>query len=384
MNAYLVGSLDRHVEELLHHCGVRTTVRTVEDLLTLAKPSAPQPDVVVLDLRARTGVPAAVAALRRHHPTTGVLVIASHLDPALMLEAMRAGVTELVTEPLQPKELKAALGRVAATRPVADPGQVIAFVGSKGGIGTTTLAVNVAAAIATRLKSPVLLVDLHVSYGDAGVFLGVEPRFSIADALENVDRIDATFLRGVISPTKIGVDVLASSDRAMIGHTEARAVRALIECGALNYRHVVLDVPRSDSTILDSLDLVSPIVVVANQELPTVRSASRMAAALRQRYGAGRVSVVVSRYDHHAEIGRKDIERVVGSPLADVFPSNYRVALDALNRGKPVVLDNHNKLANAFASFAGGLIAEGRQGSRAPEQASPAAGLLGGILSLRT
>jgi hypothetical protein len=69
------------------------------------------------------------------------------------------------------------------------------------------------------------------------------------------------------------------------------------------------------------------------------------------------VAVVVSRYDQQAEIGRKDIESVIGGPVSDVFPSNYRVALDALNCGRPLVLDNHNKLASSYAGFARNLIA---------------------------
>ncbi len=373
MNAYLIGSSDRQVEDALHACGVRTTSASSDELSVIASPAAQQPAVVVLDLRGRSAVPPAVALLRRHHPLTGVLIVASHLDPALMLEAMRAGVNEFVTEPVTPHELKAALDRVVSKRPMPDPGQVFAFVGGKGGIGTTTLAVNVAAVLAGRKPASALLIDLHVAYGDAAVFLGVEPRFSVADALENVDRIDAAFLGGVVGHTKMGIDVLASSDRAMLGHTDARAVRKLIDAAARCYRHVVLDVPRSDGTILDSLDLANPIFVVANQELSTVRSASRMAGALRQRYGAARVAAVVSRFDHLAEIGEKDIERALGSPIADVFPSNYRIALEALNRGRPLVLDNHNKLASSLASFARSLP------GHVPDDAPPArsTGLLG-------
>jgi pilus assembly protein CpaE len=359
MNAYLVGSLDRHVEELLHACGVRTTVTSTEELAALVNPASQQPDVVVLDLRARAAsVPTAIALLKRQHPTTGVLIVAAHLDPALMLEAMRAGVNEFVNEPLTPNELKAALDRVVSKQPTRPTGQIFAFVGGKGGVGTTTLAVNVATALGTREASSTLLIDLHVTYGDAAMFLGVEPRFSVADALENVHRIDETFLRGVVGHTKIGLDVLAASDRNVIGHVDVPSVRSVIECAARLYSYVVLDVPRSDTTMLEALDRVNRIVVVANQELATVRSASRMAASLRQRYGKERVAVVVSRYDPQAEIGRKDIERVIGGPVADVFPSNYRLALDALNSGRPLVLDNHNKLASSYASFARGLVAE--------------------------
>jgi pilus assembly protein CpaE len=255
MNAYLVGSLDRQVEELLHACGVRTTVTSGEELAALANPSTQQPDVVVLDLRSRASmVPAAVALLKRQHPLTGVLIVASHLDPSLMLEAMRAGVNEFVTEPVTAKELKAAIDRVVSKQPMRPTGQIFAFVGGKGGVGTTTLAVNVATVLATMEPSSALLIDLHVAYGDAAMFLGIEPRFSVADALENVHRIDETFLRGVVGHTKIGLDVLAASDRSVIGHIDAPAVRSVIDCAARQYSYVVLDVPRSDTTMLEALD----------------------------------------------------------------------------------------------------------------------------------
>jgi pilus assembly protein CpaE len=386
MNVYLAGSSDSHVEELLHACGARTKVVSADDLVSLTLPSAAQPDVLVIDLRDRGALPSAIAHLTRQHPLTGVVVLASHLDPSLMLEAMRAGVQELVPEPLTARELKAAMERVAAKRPQPAPGQVFAFVGGKGGIGTTTLAVNVAAVLASQEPSSTLLIDLHVAYGDATVFLGIEPRFSVADALENVHRIDESFLRGLVGHTKIGLDVLASSDRAAISSVDARAVRGLIECASRHYRYVVLDVPRSDTTILDSLDLSTRIIVVANQELATVRSASRMASALRHRYDSQRVSVVVSRYDQVAEIRQKDIERVIGGPVAEMFPSNYRLALEAVNRGRPLVLDNHNKLAHAYGSFARKLLgAPGSNGTAPTAEAAPrgrSSGLLG-RLSIR-
>jgi pilus assembly protein CpaE len=117
----------------------------------------------------------------------------------------------------------------------------------------------------------------------------------------------------------------------------------------------VLDVPRSDPAVLDSLESVSSVVVVANQDVATIRSAARMAAALEQRYGKERVNVVISRYDARAEIGQEDVERVIGRPVTCLFPNNYQTALASLNNGRPLVLDNHTKLASAFTTFASHL-----------------------------
>ena len=139
----------------------------------------------------------------------------------------------------------------------------------------------------------------------------------------------------------------------MVAPVDVRRIRTLLEfADAVIYRHIVLDVPRSDAAVLDALEGVSRIVVVANQELATVRSASRMAAALRQRYGKDKLTVVVSRADRLAEIGHEDVERAVGSPVKHSFPSDYRRALQALNKGRPVTLENHNELSGSFVKFA--------------------------------
>jgi pilus assembly protein CpaE len=170
-----------------------------------------------------------------------------------------------------------------------------------------------------------------------------------------VHRLDKAFLNGLVAQTRAGLSLLASSDRAAAAPVDAASVRALIEAAKQHYRYVVLDVPRVD-VMIDALEPSARIVIVANQELATVRAATRISARLRQRYGKERLSVVVSRYDQQAEIGQDDVEKVLGSPVAHTFPSNYRLALEALNTGRPLVLDNHNRLAAALTGFAHGLM----------------------------
>jgi pilus assembly protein CpaE len=380
ITASVFGLRDRQFEELLQECSVLVTPLKLEDLATLAQPGAMQPDVVFLDVRAENTVPAAIGMLRRQHPTTGVVIVASSLEPALMLEAMRAGVTEFLTAPLTRPELQAAINRVTAHGGGGPKGQVYAFVGAKGGVGTTTVAVNVATALAQREPGSALLIDLHPAYGDAAVFLGTEPRYSVLDALENVHRLDKAFLTGLVGQARGGLALLASSDRASATPMDATQVRALIEAASRHYQRVVLDVPRHDAS-LEALESASRIVIVANQELATVRAATRMCASLRQRYGRERVSVVISRFDLQADIAQSDVERVLGSPVAYTFPSNYRLALDALNAGRPLVLDNHNRLAAALGGFARGLV----ESPDEPEPATrkPAGGILGRLTGRR-
>ena len=368
VNVLLVGSTDRQLEDILRACGMISSPVSGAELATFAQPGAKQPDVLVLDLRGHAHLPAALPILKRQHPATGVLIVADRLDPTLLLEAMRAGVTEVVAAPLVASDIEAAINRLGVQRSVTPhSGIALAFVGAKGGVGTTTVAVNVATTLARLVPGSTLLVDLHVTNGDAAVFLGAEPRFSIVDALENTHRLDESFFRNLIVKTKAGVDLLSSSERVMTSPLDVRRIRTLLEMAERHYRYVVLDISRSDAAVLDALEGVKQIVVVANQELATVRNASRIAAALRQRYGSERVTVMVNRVDAHAEIGRDDVEKVVGTRVVHSVPSDYRTALRALNKGRPLALDNHNKLAASFRELAHDLAGVAPARPAAPE-----------------
>jgi pilus assembly protein CpaE len=325
----------------------------VAELLALAQPSASQPDVVILDLRETNALPPTLATLKRQHPTTGVIIVAARMDPTLMLEAMRAGVTEWVSDPVSALELNAAVERVSSARPSSVQGQIFAFIGAKGGVGTTTIAVNVATALAQAVEDErTLLMDFHLSYGDAAVFMGAEPRFSVADAMENTHRLDEAFFESLVVHSKAtGAHLLASAERA-VGAVDLRRIATLLQFAATHYRYTLLDVPRSEAAVLDALEGVATILIVANQELATVRNAGRIAATLRQRYGKDRVKVVISRYDKQAEIGTEDVQRVVGSPVKYTVPSDYRVALNSLNKGRPIALEKDNKLTPAFQQLA--------------------------------
>lgn len=310
------------------------------------------PDVFVVDIRALSTLPREIVGLRRHFPQSGIVIIAKALDPTSMLDAMRMGVSEWVAEPVVLDELETAIRRMA--RPVLGTvaGRAIAVLGGKGGVGCTTVAVNLATALHRATREATLFVDLHMAHGDASVFLGVEPRFSVLDALENIHRLDQTYMKGLVTPTKAGIDLLAAANRPQHGPIDALRVRALIEFVTTTYPWVVLDCARTDGTLMEALDATTTVVVVANQELATLRSASRLAASTRQRCGAQRVKLAINRFDTESEIGRKDVERVMGGAIAYTFPSDYRASVAALNKGEPLILQNHTRLAGAFEDVA--------------------------------
>jgi pilus assembly protein CpaE len=348
----VVGSRDGQLEELVRASGRISTVIWLSDLSTLLDPAAGQPEVLLVDVRRDGGLPESLSALKRQHPATKVVLLGSTVDPGLMLEGMRAGVNEFIAEPLSQAEFDAALERLLGQRAQVTGGPVFAFVGAKGGVGTTTTAVNVATALAKLSRGGTLLVDLHLAYGDAAVFLGADARFSLLDALENIHRLDAEFLKSLVVKTASGVDLLVSADRPPNGAIDVTRLDSVVQLAASQYAFTVLDVPRSDLAVLDSLDHASHIVVVANQELATVRNAGRMRAALSSRYPATRLSTIINRTDGKAEIGQRDVERAVGSTIGHLFPSDYRRALAAIHKGRPLALDNHNQLSASLTTLA--------------------------------
>jgi pilus assembly protein CpaE len=310
------------------------------------------PDAVLIDIRSLSGLPKEVASIRRQFPNAGLVILARTLDSAVLLEAMRMGINEWISEPLVYDDLVAAIRRVARPTQAAPVGKTFAMLGAKGGVGGTTLAVNLATSMTLVSKEPTLLIDLHPAYGDAAVFLGVEPRFTVADALENIDRLDSTYLRSLIAPTPAGIDLLGSGHRLPSKSFDVTRIRRLLELASSMYPFVVLDCARTEPAVLEALDTVTQIVVVANQELPTLRSATRIVSHLRQRCGADRVKVAITRFDPKADIQRTDIERVLGGLVSYQFPNDYQTSVGAISRGEPLIVANHSQLAHSIGDFA--------------------------------
>ena len=346
----IIGAKDRQIEEFVRTAGMRPLVLQMEDLASPRGALASTPDVVIVDVRSDKHLISMIGSIKRRHPALGVAIVVPALDPELMLLAMRAGVTECLPEPLTQGAVESAISRVMVQRAAPVEGRVFAVIGAKGGVGATTIAVNLAESIA-RAAGETLLIDLHVATGDAAVFLGVDPRFTLVDALENTQRLDENFFRSLVVHTPSGLDLLASSVRMLAGPLDPQRIRTLIDFAVRYYRALVLDVPRADQAALDALDSASSIFVVVNHELPTLSSAYRIVARLRQKYGSDRIALLVNRSDKHSDISLSDIEKAVNAKVKHVFPSEYKPALAAANHGQPLARSGDGRLAASFHEF---------------------------------
>ena len=317
--------------------------------------------VVVLDGRQQPHLMRWAQGFLSDRPNIAVLLLVKALDHAVIPDLIQGGVRDCVPEPLTAAALDRAVRRLGSRVEAVvtqGAGQVVAVVGAKGGVGATTIAVNAATGIARHAGFPPLLIDLHVTGGDLSVFMGVQTRLSVLDALENLHKVDEAFLAGMLEKSSAGVDLLTSSTRPNRAVVETRAIQGLLDFAARRYRVTVLDVPRRDSAAMEALDRATAIVLVTNQDLSSVRAAAATAATLRQRFGSQRIRLVINRYDKHASVSAQDVAMVVREPIAWMVPNDFHVAVEAINAGKPFALQD-GKLAEAVQQLAAELTNTG-------------------------
>ena len=234
-------------------------------------------------------------------PGVTVIAIGDRNDIGLYRDLVQAGVSEYVVKPITPQLLAKALSPqptpvegIPVSRKL---GKMVAFVGARGGVGTTTLAINLAWYLAHRQKRRVLLLDLDLQTGDCALALNVTPTPGLSDALANPLRIDSVFLERAMTTHSERLFVLSAEEplRAEVNFP-AEAVYTLIGVLRTQFHYIIVDVPRlPGAPYRRSLDMADIRVIVADQTLRSVRDAVRLQAALREGSAAHRNLLVVNR-----------------------------------------------------------------------------------------
>jgi len=363
-----------YIIRLLRSSGL--SVGIMDDRHTTAVPA---PDVAIVDIR--SSAPAALGTLERLRatwPAATIFAIATTAQPEQILQAMRAGANEFMAWPQGPQEtaaveeaFRSSLGRAAEKVQAARGGgrrsSVLSFFGAKGGAGTTTLAVNSAIEVARLSNRPTLIVDLHQFLGEVALFLGVRPRFTLVDALDNLHRIDAEFLRELVARHKSGLDILAGSEHVdRPGTNDAAALEQLLQVLSRTYDFIVLDAGGLTSACADvAVYAADTIYLVANPDVPSIRNTQRMVERMCQ-LGASkdRLRVILNRLSEQHLIAPKQIETALGQAIYQAFPSDYRTVSAALNSGVPLTLSNHSELAAQFSRFTRDIVSAASEPDR--------------------
>ena len=336
------------------------------------------PNAVVVALGAETEASLRfVERVARECPRTAVICAARDSSPDTILRSIRAGAREFLRLPVRPEEFATVYQRTAefcAVQPAAPKkrGRVLSVFSSKGGTGTTFVATNVAAA----LQQPTVLLDLNLQAGDLGLFLGCEPKFSIADLIENRERVDDTLLKSLLTPHSQNLSLLAAPREAdSADDIEAEHVFQVLEMLRERFEYVVVDPQHTfDAITLAALDQSDEILLVLTLDIPAIRSTQRALQIFdRLGYPRHKLHVVVNRFSKQIDLDLRQVERFLGERVAGYVQSDYRTAVNSINLGQPLVeSEPQSRIATELRQIAARF--SGSAQSATPEQRR---GLLG-------
>lgn len=326
-----------------------------------------QPDIALISLDAdATKALELVATISRELPECAVLVVSSSQEGSLILQAMRSGAREFLGYPLRLDDFLAALDRIqhslVVARGAGEPRtkRVIAVVGVAGGVGATSLAVNLACMYAQDERNSVVLMDLDLVLGDADVWLDIIPDYTIQDVADNISRLDFSLLKRSLTQHSSGAFLLPRpvqiEQQTPITPDELRRVIALLKATST---HVILDLSKSFTGLdLAALESADTILVVTQLDLPCLRNVVRLLQFFDQQEGLSeKVKVVVNRVGlEETEISLNKALETIGREIFWQIPNDYATMVESRNNGVPLLTQApRSKVARSIQQLAASL-----------------------------
>jgi len=305
-----------------------------------------RPDLVVLDSMCRDldDLPV-LESVSARHPHTVLMMLCANQTPEFLLNAMRAGVREVLKSPVSREVLLAAVGRVEQRLGVAakprQAGTVLAFIPCKGGSGATFLATNLGYQLAAENKK-VLLIDLNLQFGDAVLFVhDRKPATNLADVARSIQRVDASFLAGNLVRISPNYGILAApEDPSQALEVKPEHVDVLLNVAVDHYDFIILDVGRVlDAVTIKALDRAAYVFPVIQLTLPSVRDANRLISAFQTLgYSKDKIRLLVNRLEKAGELKLADVERSLGVNAFKTLANSYQAVSASVNHGQPIAL----------------------------------------------
>lgn len=313
-----------------------------------------RPDVIFVDMQDQRAGIKALFTLHAVLPDVWLYACGAPNDSQLIIETMQAGAREFLPKPLNARGISLAFSRYIDDRDrmrtaTKTRGKIYAVTSAKGGAGATSVAVNLATTLASTSKSRVAVLDLNSPIGDAASYLNLKPQFSLTDALASAARLDSVLLETFM--TKSGnVSLLPGPKQYKSGSAAPPSLAKLLRVVSGTYNHVFIDVPSSlEQELLQVVtDSSEAVLVVMTPELPAVWRTHRLISVLAGSGCADRLKLILNRDNSRDEITEKEITRALNHPVYFRLPNNYGAAIQAINKGKPIVEVNHSSLATAY------------------------------------
>ncbi len=327
------------------------------DLVRFLRAAAPQ--LVFLGVETRQEALAVTERILAHAPGTQMVAINRTCDPPTLLATMQAGIREFLCPPFEQEALQKVLVRsleALQQKPQTfdSTDSVFAFLPSKPGVGTSTIAVNTSVALARIPDNNVLLVDLDLNCGMVGFMLQIESQYSVVDAAENALEMDENLWPKLV--TSIGnLDVLPAGKLNPGFRIEGAQIRNLMDFARRNYKAVCVDLSGlMEKYSIEILQEAKRVFLVCTPEIPSVHLARERINFLRGLELESRITILLNRSQKRHELSLSEMEKLFGLPIHTTFPNDYHGVHKSLTAGKPI--DTHSILGQRFESLAKSLV----------------------------
>jgi len=319
------------------------------------------PDVVLLDL-SRDPEPyfAFGAQVRRLKPSVRLIAWSATFPPnqQLLLDAMRRGVQDFIPRPVEVDVLQEILTRLYQEGQPAELRSIeklIVVMGAKGGVGSTTVAVNLGVQLCTHAHKRVVLLDFSRPLGNVHLLLDLHPRFGIRDAIENLDRLDSHFLGGLLTRHKTKLEILGGALQPEEWQTiSVPPLERVINVCQANFDIVLADLGSQFSSDWSPvLQTARMILLVAEANVPSLWTLDRRLVALHA-FGIDpdRIRVIINRWHKGDEEAMKSIEKNIKRPIFACLPNDFRKASESVNLGTPLMENHNNTLTHRYRQLA--------------------------------
>jgi pilus assembly protein CpaE len=301
------------------------------------------PDVVFLDLNSNGEHDFTFAQqVIRLRPSAHIVAcsVKRESDPAFLLQAMRSGVRDFLQKPFERAELASIIARLSNEQQHHAPsrtvtGKLFVVLGTKGGVGTSTVAVNLAVQLAQMQGKSAVLLDFSRPMGDVAALLDLKPRFQLRDATENYKRLDPTLLSGLLTPHKSGLHVLCGvAHLEDWQHASVPAIERLIEIAQQSFDFVVMDCGSFYSEEWENILRAAEILLVSEADLPGLAKLHRhLGALVRLQVSSAQLRLIINRWHRHDEQALEKVENDMKTPVFARIPNNFKQVSQATVRG---------------------------------------------------
>jgi len=318
------------------------------------------PDAVLVDIPSDNPLPAlhAIEILHEELPDASLFAVGTMTQPQVIVNSMRAGATEFIPRPATTTDLIEAFVRLTASRRKQgreeSRGKIFAVVNAKGGNGATTVAVNLALALQAA-HGGTALVDM-AALGHCALHLNLKPTFTLSDAIRNLYRLDSSLLESFMTRHGGGLQLLAGPTSPVGQEPSTAEYAKLFDLLVGQFRYAVVDAStRMDATTRLVANLSQTVLMVAHTDVASLWSAARVQQYLSEGGNRDKVGLVLNRFRKIAGFSESDAEAAAGAKLLWKIPNQYFAVSTAIDRGVPLLQQNHTEIARCFTGLAARL-----------------------------